>query len=246
MTRYGWRRTLAVTAATAAVLAGTGCAHSGSAAGGPHPEGSGSAGAARSGKPIAPPRPTGSAASGDTASANTGPGSTASGSTTASPDPDKPATFAAQVRTYARRAGIDAQLLMAILYNESYKPHDPNLERAWQKIDPNAAFGIANMHRAAFDDAKRGRDFADRDWTELPDDPGLAIEAAAWYLHDLATDLPRHWPARYTKDELLALGYNAGGGSMAEFADGARPGAVAQSYLDRLHANWDAAGKAVR
>jgi soluble lytic murein transglycosylase-like protein len=102
------------------------------------------------------------------------------------------------------------------------------------------------MHRAAFDDAKRGRDFAGRDWTELPDDPALAIEAAAWYLHDLAADLPEHWPARYTRDELLALGYNAGAGSMKEFAGGARPGAVAQSYLDRLRDNWAAAGAAVR
>jgi hypothetical protein len=157
-----------------------------------------------------------------------------------------PARFAPQVRRHAAAAGIGAQLLMAILYNESYKPHDPKLERAWQKLDPEAAFGVANMHRAAFDETKRGRDFADRDWTELPDDPDLAIEAAAWYLHDLAAQLPPHWPAKYTKDELLALGYNAGPGSMAAFAKGAKPGSVAQSYLDKLHANWDVAGRAVR
>jgi hypothetical protein len=150
------------------------------------------------------------------------------------------------VRRYGSQAGIGAQLLMAILYNESYKPHDPNLERAWQKLDPNAAFGVANMHKATFDDTKRGRDFAGRDWQELPDDPDLAIEAAAWYLHDLARQLPAHWPGRYSKDELLALGYNAGPGSMKAFAQGARPGSVAQSYLDRLHANWDAAAQAVR
>jgi soluble lytic murein transglycosylase-like protein len=245
MTRYGWRRGLAVTAAAAALVAGTGCARSGSATSGAHPLTAGSAGPERSGKPTAPPRPPASTAPGTIASGGTAPGSAAAG-TAASPDPNKPATFAPQVRTYAGRAGIDPQLLMAILYNESYKPHDPNLERAWQRIDPNAAFGIANMHRAAFDDAKRGRDFADRDWTELPDDPALAIEAAAWYLHDLAADLPAHWPARYTRDELLALGYNTGAGSMKEFAGGARPGAVAQSYLDRLHDNWAAAGAAVR
>jgi hypothetical protein len=135
---------------------------------------------------------------------------------------------------------------MAILHNESYKPHDPDLERAWEKIDPNAAFGVANMHRATFDDTKRGRDFADRDWRELPDDPDLAIKAAAWYLHDLATQLPAHWPAPYTKDELLALGYNAGPGNMKAFAQGGKPGSVAQSYLDRLHANWDAAAQTLR
>lgn len=157
-----------------------------------------------------------------------------------------PARFAPQVRTHAGRAGIHPQLLMAILFNEAYKPHDPALERAWQKIQPDAAFGIANMHRAAFDEAKRGRDFADRDWQELPDDPDLAIEAAAWHLHDLAGQLPARWSGDYTRDELLALGYNAGAGSMKAFARGARPGRVAQSYLDRLRDNWPKAAAALR
>src|SRR5438309_1782596 len=76
--------------------------------------------------------------------------------------------------------------------------------------------------------------------------PGLAVEAAAWYLHDLAAQLPAKWPARYTKDELLALGYNAGPGSMLGFARGDEPGPVAQGYLDQLHANWDAAARALR
>ena len=101
-----------------------------------------------------------------------------------------PARFAVQVRKYAGQAGIRPQLLMAILYNESYKPHDPELERSWAKIDSDPAFGIANMHRPAFDDTKRGRAFAGRKWEELPDDPSLAIQAAAWHLHDLAKRLP--------------------------------------------------------
>ncbi|MFB7663569.1 transglycosylase SLT domain-containing protein [Kitasatospora sp. NPDC056138] len=156
-----------------------------------------------------------------------------------------PADFAGQVRTSANRAGVDPQLLEAILYNESYKPHDPALERAWQRIKPDSAFGIANMHRAAFDDTKQGRDFADRTWEELPDHPDLAIEAAAWYLHDLAAQLPSHWSASYTEGELLALGYNAGAGNMLAFARGAHPGAQAGSYLERLHDNWSKAGQAV-
>lgn len=166
----------------------------------------------------------------------------------ASPAPlggQDPARFAPQVAASARAAGIDPQLLMAILYNESYKPHDPAWERAWQRIKPDAAFGIANMHRAAFDEAKQGRDFASRHWEELPDHPGLAIEAAAWFLHDLARQLPERWPARYSRDELLALGYNAGAGNMAAFARGAKPGATAQWYLDRLHADWPAAARAL-
>ncbi|NEA30572.1 transglycosylase SLT domain-containing protein [Streptomyces sp. SID13031] len=155
-----------------------------------------------------------------------------------------PAQFAVQVRKSAGRADVSAQLLMAILYNEDYKPHDPSLERSWQRIKEGAAFGIANMHRAAFDETKRGR-FAGRQWEELPDHPELAIEAAAWHLHDLTARLGSR-RGKFSKDELLALGYNAGGGNMRSFAAGAKPGAQAQSYLDNLHENWDKAAKAVR
>jgi hypothetical protein len=156
-----------------------------------------------------------------------------------------PAQFAPQVRASARRAGIRPQLLMAILYNESYKPHDPELERSWARIDSDPAFGIANMHRAAFDDAKRGRKFAVRKWEELPDHPELAIEAAAWHLHDLARQLPAKRSDRYSKDELLALGYNTGAGNMRAFARGVKAGTQAQSYLDRLRDNWQKSAQAV-
>ena len=185
--------------------------------------------------------PSGAAASGAAASGALGSGSAAS-PTAGGQDP---ARYAGVVRRYSAAAGTNPQLLMAILYNEDYKPHDPSLERAWQRLNPNAAFGVANMHHGTFDDTKRGRDFASRDWTELPDDPGLAVEAAAWYLHDLAADLPSSWPAKYTRDELLAMGYNAGPGAMRSYANGGRPTAGVQSYVDKLHANWDAAARAL-
>jgi hypothetical protein len=159
-------------------------------------------------------------------------------------NPD-PARYAPQVRTYAMAAGIQAVLLMAILYNEDYKPHDPKFERVWQQMNPDAAFGIANMHEAAFDDTKQGRDFANRDWHELPDDPGLAIEAAAWYLHDLATHLPAHNTSRYTTTELLAIGYNAGPSTMTDIARGGHASDPLQSYLGTLHSNWAKATAAV-
>ncbi|GAU70785.1 hypothetical protein SSP35_22_00890 [Streptomyces sp. NBRC 110611] len=166
----------------------------------------------------------------------------------ATPGPSRsydPADYAPQVRKHAAGSGITPRLLMVILYNEAYKPHDPDLERAWQRYKPDAAFGIANMHRAAFDETRQGRDFANRRWEELPDDRDLAIEAAAWYLHDLGRQLPAHWPATYSRQELLALGYNAGAGNMLAFARGATPGTQARSYLDRLHANWRSAGRAL-
>jgi pyruvate/2-oxoglutarate dehydrogenase complex dihydrolipoamide acyltransferase (E2) component len=157
-----------------------------------------------------------------------------------------PAHFAPQVRRYAKAAGINPQLLMAILYNEAYKPHDPKFERQWAEVDSDPAFGIANMHEAAFDETKRGRDFAKRKWDELPDNPALAIEAAAWHLHDLAKRLPSPRADLYTKDELLALGYNAGGGNMRIFARGRKAGPQAQSYVDRLHGNWAKSGEAIK
>ncbi|MFE0020118.1 transglycosylase SLT domain-containing protein [Amycolatopsis sp. NPDC059021] len=155
-----------------------------------------------------------------------------------------PARFAKQVVARAREAGVEAQLVMAILYNESYKPHDPDLERAWQKMKPDAAFGIANMHKAAYDETKKGRPFANREWQELPDDPDLAIQAAAWYLHDLAAQLPSAHQGQSTTD-LLAVGYNAGPGTMKTIARGTKPGPQVQTYLDTLHGNWAKAGQAV-
>ncbi|MDQ3788965.1 MAG: lytic transglycosylase domain-containing protein [Actinomycetota bacterium] len=156
-----------------------------------------------------------------------------------------PAALADSVVEHAGAAEINPVLLMAVLYNESYKPHDPELERAWQRIDPDAAFGVANMHRAAFDDTKQGRPFADRQWEELPDDPDLAIQAAAWYLHDLAAQLPVRERPPFSHDDLLALGYNAGPGAMRAVANGSAPGTQAQSYVDKLRGNWAKAEDAV-
>ena len=170
----------------------------------------------------------------------------ASPSATASPDQNVPSDFAAPVVDYARQAGIDPQLLMAILYNESYKPHDPAFQRAWLKLKPGAALGIANMHEATFDQVRVGRSFSGSSWLQLPDDPDLAIEAAAWYLHDLATQLPAQRTGSYTEDELLAMGYNAGPSNMLAFARGVTPGSLSQSYLDTLRQNWATAGGVVK
>ncbi|MGW1174435.1 lytic transglycosylase domain-containing protein [Kitasatospora sp. NPDC002543] len=195
----------------------------------------------------ADPSPTAAAPSGPAAGA-----APSAGSSAAPPKPSKPsgrydpADYAAPVRQYAAEAGVDPQLLMAILYNEAYKPHDPELERAWQRGKPDASFGIANMHRAAFDDTKPGRPFASRQWEELPDDRNLAVQAAAWHLHDLAAQLPARPGVSLTRDELMALGYNAGAGNMLAFARGVKIGSQAQSYLDRLRDNWSKSGEAVK
>jgi hypothetical protein len=146
--------------------------------------------------------------------------------------------FAAEVRTHADAAGVNPVVLMAILYNESYKPHVPLVERAWQKLHRDSAFGVANMHRLTYERTRRGRSFAERSWKELPHDVDLAVQAAAWHLHDLAARLPADRASTFTKDELLAMGYNAGTRNMLRFARGTIPGPQAQAYLDRLREHW--------
>jgi soluble lytic murein transglycosylase-like protein len=160
----------------------------------------------------------------------------------ANPDP---ARYAPQVRTYAAAAAIDPQLLMAILYNENYKPHDPAMQRAWLSLSPDASLGIANMHKAAFDDTKRGRDFAGRSWEELPDDPALAVEAAAWYLHDLASHIPAGYRGPYSDTDLLAIGYNAGPSTLSAAVNGSHLTDSVEAYLNELHTNWTTAAQAL-
>ena len=155
------------------------------------------------------------------------------------------ARFAPQVRSSAAAARINPQLLMAILHNEAYKPHNADLEKVWQHFSSNPALGVANMHKATFDEVKQGHRFASREWRELSDDPGLAIEAAAWQLHDLSNHLQDRRTTTDTADELLAVGYNAGPTNMRKIARGAPPGPEAKSYLDRLRKNWSTAGQAL-
>ncbi|MBB4911751.1 transglycosylase SLT domain-containing protein [Actinophytocola algeriensis] len=157
-----------------------------------------------------------------------------------------PSRLAPVVRTHAAEADVDPVLLMAILYNESYKPHNPLLERAWQAFRRDSSFGVANMHRRTFEQVRFERPFAERAWQELPDDPDLAIQAAAWHLHDLRTRLPRIAGGAFTTAELLAMGYNAGARNMLRFAGGRQPGPRARAYVDRLHEHWERAAKALQ
>jgi hypothetical protein len=161
------------------------------------------------------------------------------------PQSNDPARFAAEVRTHADAAGVNPVLLMAILYNESYKPHVPLLERVWQVFHRDSAFGVANMHRRAYERTRPGRPFADRSWRDLPGDADLAVQAAAWHLRDLRARLPATTANALTTDELLATGYNAGARHMLRYAGGRRPGPQVMGYVDRLRAHWERARKAL-
>ncbi|MFR0355064.1 transglycosylase SLT domain-containing protein [Streptomyces sediminimaris] len=147
-----------------------------------------------------------------------------------------PADYADCVVRSAEAAGVSPLLVMTVLHNEAYKPHHPVLERLWQWWKPEASFGVANMHRATFEQVRRAHGLSGR-WQDLRDDPALAIHAAALYLKDLDQILPERHVRRYTRAELLALGYNAGGRNMRAFARGVPPGPMARSYLRRFRAH---------
>ncbi|MEW2250559.1 hypothetical protein AB0907_24880 [Streptomyces sp. NPDC006975] len=115
------------------------------------------------------------------------------------------------------------------------------MERLWQWWKPAASSGVANMHRAAFEQVRRTHGLSGR-WQDLRDDPAFAIHAAARHLKDLDGRLPERHVRRYTRDELLALGHNAGERTMRAFARGVPPGPMARSYLRRFRAGrWRAA-----
>lgn len=157
-----------------------------------------------------------------------------------------PARLAPEVSAHADAAGVNPVLLMAILYNESYKPHVPLLERAWQAFHRDSAFGVANMHRGTYERTRRDRPFAERAWKELPGDAELAIQAAAWHLHDLHARLPDTTTDAFTTDELLAMGYNAGARNMLRFAGGRQPGPQALAYVERLRQHREQAEETLR
>ncbi|MER5505240.1 lytic transglycosylase domain-containing protein [Streptomyces sp. NPDC002766] len=144
-----------------------------------------------------------------------------------------PADYADYALRSAKAAGVSPLLVLTVLYNEAYKPHHPLLERLWQWWKPEASFGVANMHRATFERVRRAHGLSER-WHDLRDDPAFAIHAAALHLSDLDRALPARHVRRCTREELLALGYNAGERNMRAFARGVPPGPMARSYLRRF------------
>ncbi|TQL24642.1 hypothetical protein FBY37_6742 [Streptomyces sp. SLBN-134] len=156
----------------------------------------------------------------------------------------EPGDYAAVVVRSAREAGVSPVLVMTVLHNEAYKPHHPLLERLWQWWKPGASFGLANMHRATFERVRRTHGLPGR-WQDLRDDPAFAIRTAALHLKDLDRSLPGRHVRRYTRDELLALGYNTGERNMRAFARGVPPGPMARSYLRRFRAYRERATEAL-
>ncbi|MFD1319678.1 hypothetical protein [Micromonospora sonneratiae] len=128
------------------------------------------------------------------------------------------------VVNHANAAGIDPRLLLAILVREE---GSFGYSRPWEDIktwvlQDEASRGLGNMSKATFEETRRKHPelFGSRQFHELTGDDELSIQTTAWHLRDLLDQLPTTWPGDYTRDELLAIGYNAGASNMLPTADG--------------------------
>ena len=157
-----------------------------------------------------------------------------------------PVKYIDTVVTDAAQAQVDPRLLLAILYNESgchfrHIPHSVACEDFRSHL--NGALGIANMHPAAFAQAQAQSQAGTAltgTWQDLANNPGLDIQAEAWYIAYLDQQLPSTWPSAYGENELLAMMYNGGATNLLPVVQGTEdPGPVAQGYLDDVQGNWD-------
>ncbi|MEV6971141.1 hypothetical protein AB0M47_39185, partial [Hamadaea sp. NPDC051192] len=143
------------------------------------------------------------------------------------------------VAKHAAAADIDPRLVLTILMREenSFGYGRPAEDiKLWFGANSR---GLGNMHESTFNDtkAKHPDVFGDKQWADLTGDDELSIKATAWYLHDLHDQLPATWSGDHPRDELLAIGYNAGAENMQLIADGTPPGEKARNYVNGDWAN---------
>ncbi len=98
---------------------------------------------------------------------------------------------------------------------------------------PGGSLGMANVGEDAWKTAIATQlrdtghsDLATHDWRDMVDDPTLSIEAASWVLRNVQDNLGTVNDTHgYTRNQLLAIGYNKGVGVMRWMAEhGTTPG----------------------
>jgi RHS repeat-associated protein len=151
-----------------------------------------------------------------------------------------------EIAGYAQGAGVDPRLLMDFMINDNgaHVPGVPHIAaiEAFRSFlariselrgHKGGSLGMTNVSESAWETAiatqKRDlghSDLAGHDWRDLVDDPLLAIEAAAWVLRNVQDNLPTVDDKKgYTRNQLLAIGYNQGVGVMQWMAQhGSTPG----------------------
>lgn len=148
---------------------------------------------------------------------------------------------------YGNSAGIDPRLVMAIVYNEGGYRSDSFIEREMSYaydvfvreggnlIRPNS-LGLTNMKEDTFDEVKSKfpAEFAGKRWSDLKEDPDLAIMAATYNLkriqNQYAGGVPDELKEKYTLDQFLAAGYNAER-NIPDYFEAGDLGPVVQGYV---------------
>ncbi|MFQ6393161.1 hypothetical protein ACLMAJ_06895 [Nocardia sp. KC 131] len=158
---------------------------------------------------------------------------------------------------YGNTAGIDPRLVMAIVYNEGGYRSDSFIENEMSYaydvfvreggnlIRPNS-LGLTNMKEATFNKVKKKfpSEFAGKEWSNLKEDPDLAIMAATYNLKRIESqyvaDAPEELKEKYTRDQFLAAGYNSEDNIEAHFRAGDL-GPVVQGYVGMTNTALDKA-----
>ncbi|MBG6137823.1 RHS repeat domain-containing protein [Longispora fulva] len=153
--------------------------------------------------------------------------------------------YADSILAAAAEAGIDPLLLFAILLNESCDlkcvTYADGAWRAfstfktwwwtgtgiWSK-EAGPSIGVGQMKEGTFEKTRAAHyQLADVAWSDLDSDDDLAIRATAFRLKDLDRLLPNGFEGftepggvNYSRDKLVAYGYNAGDEYMVQKASG--------------------------
>ncbi|MEV6555825.1 hypothetical protein AB0M22_08925 [Nocardia sp. NPDC051756] len=171
-------------------------------------------------------------------------------------DPDVQPWVGSAVK-YGNAAGIDPRLVMAIVYNEGGYRSDSFIEREMSYaydvfireggnlIRPNS-LGLTNMKEGTFEDVKRifRSEFEGKEWSDLKEDPDLAIKAATYNLKRIQDQyvggVPDELKEKYTLDQFLAAGYNAER-NIPDYFEAGDLGPVVQGYVRMTNTALDKA-----
>jgi RHS repeat-associated protein len=163
-----------------------------------------------------------------------------------------PAIYAEKIVEYARDAGVDPRLLLAILLQEGRAADGHGQIEKWAiKWGYDTSRGIGNMGEATFIEVRRGRSYSNADWAELSDNPDLAIRASADYLHDLsskAADKFSGTAAQLRRDELIGAGYRSGVEPVEHMSRGVESAATRSEmlqYAGYINQQWAVANNVI-
>lgn len=150
----------------------------------------------------------------------------------------------------SKRAGIDPRLLMGIVETEGrMRQKLPLWNNGDELLIPlqdagvvdGISIGMTSIQQQVFNstlrnhpDAFRGEIALGMGWKSVSGNDKLSIKVTAYHLRDLQDALPlADTESSYTRDELVAYGYNAGRAAMLDFEAGRGSIPLAVDYISR-------------